>query len=131
MLFPSHCYCWLKKHLLWKDAPTDPLRILTFRCWSRCLEWVWGQPGSASSALPLGMQMSVCLGPCPGVTCETEVDECASAPCLHGGSCLDGVGSYRCVCAPGYGGTSCQLDLDECQSQPCAHGGVCRDLVNG
>lgn len=69
--------------------------------------------------------------PCPGVTCEAEVDECSSAPCLHGGSCLDGVGSYRCVCAPGYAGANCQLDVDECQSQPCAHGGVCHDLVNG
>lgn len=67
----------------------------------------------------------------PGVTCEAEVDECASEPCLNGGSCLDGVGSYRCVCAPGYGGASCQLDLDECHSQPCAHGGVCHDQVNG
>lgn len=95
------------------------------------LEQVSGRPGSASFALPLGGHLSVCLGSCPGVTCEAEVDECASAPCLHGGSCLDGLGSYRCVCAPGFGGASCQLDLDECQSQPCVHGGVCHDLVNG
>lgn len=35
---------------------------------------------------------------------------CASAPCLHGGSCLpvQSVPFFRCVCAPGWGGPRCE-----------------------
>lgn len=36
-----------------------------------------------------------------GARCEQEVLECASAPCAHNASCLDGLGSFRCLCWPG------------------------------
>ena len=36
-----------------------------------------------------------------------EIDECASNPCLNGGSCTDDVDSYNCTCAAGYEGTDC------------------------
>ncbi|QSQ17940.1 FG-GAP-like repeat-containing protein [Myxococcus landrumensis] len=42
-----------------------------------------------------------------GVTC-TNIDECATSPCLNGGTCIDGVGSYTCKCAPTYEGNNCQ-----------------------
>ena len=32
------------------------------------------------------------------------MDECASSPCLHGGTCTDHLGSYSCDCLPGYTG---------------------------
>ena len=32
----------------------------------------------------------------------TDVDECASDPCQHGGVCVDQVNSFRCVCPRGY-----------------------------
>lgn len=36
-----------------------------------------------------------------GVRCEQEVLECASMPCAHNASCLEGLGSFRCLCWPG------------------------------
>ena len=44
-------------------------------------------------------------GNCP----FSEINECASSPCLHNGECLDEVNGYRCNCAgTGYTGTNCQ-----------------------
>uniref|UniRef100_A0A8C6S0V9 Sushi, nidogen and EGF-like domains 1 n=1 Tax=Nannospalax galili TaxID=1026970 RepID=A0A8C6S0V9_NANGA len=58
----------------------------------------------------------------------TEVDECRSQPCLHGGFCQDFTAGYQCLCSPGYEGVYCELEMDECQPQPCKNGGSCRDL---
>ena len=37
----------------------------------------------------------------------SDVDECASRPCMNGATCLDGVNSYNCTCPVGYVGTRC------------------------
>ncbi|XP_035660369.1 uncharacterized protein LOC118405074 [Branchiostoma floridae] len=39
----------------------------------------------------------------------TDVDECASTPCLNGGVCTDMPNSYSCACATGWGGHNCAL----------------------
>ena len=36
-------------------------------------------------------------------------DECQSSPCLHGGTCHDGIAAYNCVCPHGYHGDTCHL----------------------
>lgn len=36
-----------------------------------------------------------------GRVCEIDVNECKSAQCLNGGSCIDKVNSYSCECMKG------------------------------
>ncbi|CAL8360875.1 unnamed protein product [Gadus morhua 'NCC'] len=42
-----------------------------------------------------------------GAVCR-DVNECASSPCLNGGSCSDEVNQFSCTCAKGWTGASCQ-----------------------
>ena len=37
------------------------------------------------------------------------VDECASTPCVNGGSCVDGINQYTCTCASGWEGILCDV----------------------
>ena len=38
-------------------------------------------------------------------------NECASIPCLNGGTCVDGVNRYDCSCRPGFAGDDCQTGI--------------------
>lgn len=38
-----------------------------------------------------------------------DIDDCASNPCENGGTCVDGIQSWRCVCVPGYIGQTCAI----------------------
>ncbi len=64
-----------------------------------------------------------------GTNCETEIDECAANPCVHG-QCLDGINAYVCECDPGFSGTNCETNVDDCANAPCQNGGTCVDGVN-
>ncbi|XP_046905467.1 protein crumbs homolog 1 [Hypomesus transpacificus] len=66
----------------------------------------------------------------PGATCELEIDECQSQPCLNGGSCRDYINSFTCSCRPGFQGDRCEIDVDDCREQPCQNGAVCTDAIN-
>lgn len=36
-----------------------------------------------------------------GNHCEDDILECASDPCKHGATCLEGINQYKCLCWPG------------------------------
>jgi hypothetical protein len=44
---------------------------------------------------------------------ECTVDECASNPCLNGGTCIDGVNSFSCLCPYPFS-ASALCDTDSC-----------------
>lgn len=39
-----------------------------------------------------------------GPNCQTNINECASNPCLNQGTCIDGVAAYKCICPLPYTG---------------------------
>ncbi|XP_041856435.1 protein crumbs homolog 1-like [Melanotaenia boesemani] len=63
-----------------------------------------------------------------GELCETEINECSSAPCVYG-SCRDLLADYQCDCEPGYEGKNCQDEVDNCLEFSCVNGGECKESV--
>ena len=62
------------------------------------------------------------------------VDECELAPCLNGGTCYDGAGTFQCQCSAGWTGDTCEEavnpvylchgDEDDCgEHATCTHTG--------
>ncbi|KAG7279659.1 hypothetical protein CRUP_025762 [Coryphaenoides rupestris] len=49
-----------------------------------------------------------------GTTCNQNIDECASGPCLNGGTCTDGVNRFTCTCTAQWTGALCQTQQQEC-----------------
>jgi hypothetical protein len=41
----------------------------------------------------------------------SDINECASNPCLHGATCLDLINEYFCGCVPGYTDVNCQTGI--------------------
>ncbi|CAM9531973.1 unnamed protein product [Lampetra fluviatilis] len=49
-----------------------------------------------------------------GTICNQNINECASSPCLNGGTCVDGTDSYTCTCTSSWTGTNCQTPTQVC-----------------
>ncbi|XP_063438578.1 fibropellin-1-like isoform X1 [Mytilus trossulus] len=77
-----------------------------------------------------GVGVCTCNGGYSGKCCETNINECHSNPCQHGGACHDRSNGYTCTCRGGYSGTVCQTDINECGSNPCLNHGYCHNGIN-
>lgn len=66
-----------------------------------------------------------------GPSCEINIDECESNPCMNGGECTDLVNDFKCTCDVFYTGKRCQHLIDDCASHPCQNGGSCLDMLDG
>lgn len=66
------------------------------------------------------------------MNCTTDINECDSSPCQHGGNCTHGINSYNCSCPERYSGTNCEIDLvDDCKpTNPCFNNATCVDDIN-
>lgn len=82
-------------------------------------------------AVGSGQYTCDCVDGYVGPYCETNVDECASKPCLYEGQCIDMVNAYTCNCPLGYTGRVCETNINDCLSIPCLNGGSCIDDVSG
>lgn len=95
----------------------------------------WG--GGLCSSLPPALRLSLPLKSSvhtfmfTGATCEIQIDECQSQPCLNGARCHDYTDGFACICPSGFQGHKCEFNTDECQEQPCKNGAPCVDGVNG
>jgi protein crumbs len=76
----------------------------------------------------------MCAAGYQGPVCASDIDECASYPCIPNGACVDSiqdslvlVNAYSCECYAGFDGENCDVQLCACSSSPCLNGGTCTD----
>ncbi|XP_078575910.1 uncharacterized protein LOC144861769 [Branchiostoma floridae x Branchiostoma japonicum] len=67
--------------------------------------------GNCSSCFGDSRVVCDCLPGYTGSMCETDIDECASSPCMNGATCVDGVNSFSCTCNRGYTGVYCEQGM--------------------
>ncbi|XP_077467659.1 uncharacterized protein LOC144083566 isoform X1 [Stigmatopora argus] len=64
-----------------------------------------------------------------GKHCQIHHSACESAPCLHGGQCVENDDHIAaCECPLGYSGVFCEVVLDPCNPNPCLQGLPCHSV---
>ena len=79
---------------------------------------------------PDGMFKCNCQPEYTSQDCSGNINECASNPCQHDGTCTDLINGYTCTCVAGFTGTHCETNINECSSDPCFNG-ECGDGIHG
>ncbi|KAG9432300.1 cubilin [Apis mellifera carnica] len=64
---------------------------------------------------------------------KLRINECASNPCMNGGTCHDLYEGYECHCPSNWEGPNCMVDVNECvrllgTDLGCQNGATCRNL---
>ncbi|XP_005742174.1 protein jagged-1b [Pundamilia nyererei] len=73
----------------------------------------------------------VCPPGFSGKHCQNRQRLCDSAPCLHGGQCVEkDERTVTCNCPTGYSGNFCEVVLDLCNPNPCQQGLQCH-IIDG
>lgn len=64
----------------------------------------------ATCYLNVGRESCICSSGFTGQYCDTDIDECLSSPCQHGGLCIDGRNNYSCDCSDlFFTGPNCEI----------------------
>ncbi|KAL8561778.1 hypothetical protein ACOMHN_010712 [Nucella lapillus] len=65
-----------------------------------------------------------CTSGYEGPFCETNINDCLSNPCQHGGNCSDKLNDFGCSCPTGFSGNRCETRPKYCATANCS-GGRC------
>lgn len=109
------------------------LVVTTAYAWSLPIRLYFAlvRPLNWTISSPFKFYFLIILGPngFTGTRCETQINQCASTPCLNGAQCINLVNGYICNCVTDFTGTNCQSKINNCLSMPCRNGGICTDQI--